>query len=71
MQLMSPDLRAIPFYSATVTFKSDVGKGSATDGGVEIDEGGGVVFLVSFVATPIPRHRGHAFRPDPNHYKLI
>jgi hypothetical protein len=22
----------------------------------------------SFVATPIPRHNGHAFRPETNHY---
>ena len=30
----------------------------------------GVSGFVSCVATPTPRHKGHAFRPETNHYSL-
>jgi hypothetical protein len=38
---------------------------------VEASGIGAVVSFASLVATPTPRHSGHALRPDPNHYKLV
>jgi hypothetical protein len=46
-------------YSTAATLRSACGCGVDT-----VSEG---TDLVSFVATPTPRHKGHAFRPDPNH----
>jgi hypothetical protein len=68
---MFPDPPVAPFYSTTDTLKSGcicavVGLGHCCDGVDSV----GVVDLGSFVATPTPRHKGHAFRPDPNHYTL-
>ena len=48
---------------------------TATAGDADTDDEGdipvAVVDLVSFVATPRPRHKGHAFRPEPNHYMML
>ena len=55
-------------YSTTATFTS------ASDAGTDhydADISVAVVALVSFVATPRPRHKGHAFRPEPNHYTTL
>jgi hypothetical protein len=56
-------------YSTTATFTSAGDAG--TDDDDEGDISGEVVNLVSFVATPRPRHKGHAFRPEPNHWTML
>jgi hypothetical protein len=58
-------------YSTTATFTSAGDAGTDDYDGDEADISVAAVDLVSFVATPRPRHKGHAFRPEPNHYTML
>jgi hypothetical protein len=69
MQSMSIDSNS-KIYSTTATFTS-VGDAGTDDGDEEVDISAAAVDLISFVATPRPRHKGHAFRPEPNHYTML
>ena len=57
-------------YSTTATFTS-AGDAGTDDEDDKADISVSAVDLVSFVGTPRPRHKGHAFRPEPNHYMML